>query len=95
MRIKKPGAALGLIMAAALLARLAGLTFGLPHTETRPDETTVIYLALHFIFGGPEPSSLIYPTGYTYLLSFLYLIYAGAAHAGRPRHSGQRLCPFL
>ncbi|HOX22329.1 MAG TPA: glycosyltransferase family 39 protein [Elusimicrobiales bacterium] len=64
------------ILAAALALRLWAIMFGLPHTEARPDESTVIYIALRALLFDPSPASLVYPTGYTYLLSGVYAVYA-------------------
>ncbi|MFA6584505.1 MAG: glycosyltransferase family 39 protein, partial [Elusimicrobiaceae bacterium] len=72
---------LALITAAALAVRLWGIAFGLPHKEARPDETTVIYMAILTLKNGLAPASLVYPTGYIYLLAFCYKIW-GAFSGG-------------
>ncbi|MDD4005262.1 MAG: glycosyltransferase family 39 protein [Elusimicrobiaceae bacterium] len=60
------------IIGLGLLLRFWGLDFGLPHREARPDESTVIYMALLTVKNGLAPSSLTYPTFYIYLLAGLY-----------------------
>ena len=66
-----------LILAILLLGcgvRFYGLGFGLPHTQCRPDEDTIIHIALGFFSGDLNPHYFFYPTLYMYLL---YTIYYG------------------
>jgi len=55
--------------------RFYGIDFGLPHTECRPDETTIINIALTFLDGDLNPHFFNYPTLYMYLLAIVYFIY--------------------
>ena len=47
--------ALALIVTVAAALRFYGIGFGLPYTQARPDETTVIDVALRFLSGIPSP----------------------------------------
>ena len=67
---------LGAVLLGAAALRLWGIGFGLPHTEARPDESTVIFISLRALLWDPAPASLVYPTAYTYLLSVVYAAYA-------------------
>jgi len=67
---------IGLVLLGAAALRLWGLNFGLPNTEARPDESTVIYISLRALLFDPAPASLVYPTAYTYLLAGVYAVYA-------------------
>lgn len=67
--------ALWALIAAAAVLRLWGIQFGLPHREARPDESTVIYMALQAVVNGPEPAHLTYPTFFVYLLAVIYKVF--------------------
>ncbi len=56
-------------MAAGLGLRLWGLGFGLPNLQCRPDETTVVNVALSIAAGDPNPHFFNYPTFHLYLLA--------------------------
>ena len=58
-------AALGL----GLALRLWGLDFGLPHTETRPDESLLVHRALAIAGGDLNPHFFNYPSLHLYLLA--------------------------
>jgi 4-amino-4-deoxy-L-arabinose transferase-like glycosyltransferase len=60
------------IVAAAALARFWGLDFGLPHTEARPDESTLVGVALRIARGDLHPNFFNYPTLFMYVLAALY-----------------------
>jgi hypothetical protein len=49
------------ILGVAAIARLWGLTFGLPHPAARPDEDAVASIAGSFYLGNFEPPVFIYP----------------------------------
>src|SRR5258707_14878189 len=66
---------LAAIVAIAAVARFWGLSFGLPHTNTRPDETIVIDVALSFLRGNLKPRFYDYPWLFMWLLAGLYLLY--------------------
>jgi 4-amino-4-deoxy-L-arabinose transferase-like glycosyltransferase len=63
------------ILALAALARFWGIGFGLPHTQTRPDETQIIDVTLHFLRGNLTPNFYDYPWLYMWVLTGLYLVY--------------------
>ena len=62
-----------LVVAVSVVTRYQGIGFGLPHTETRPDEAHVVNLALRIAAGDPNPHFFIWPTLYIYLVSGLFL----------------------
>ncbi len=55
--------------------RYWGINFGLPHTEARPDETTIVRIAFHFFSGDLNPHYFNYPTLYMYILFLLFIAY--------------------
>jgi hypothetical protein len=57
------------------VARLWGISFGLPHTMCRPDEEILVRIAHSFGGGDLNPHYFIYPTLYMYLAFGLYIIY--------------------
>jgi 4-amino-4-deoxy-L-arabinose transferase-like glycosyltransferase len=78
-------AALSAIFVLALVVRLAGIRFGLPCSEARPDETTVVQAALQI--GGKDftPHFFNYPSLYPSLLAFSLMVYSVAGRlTGRP-----------
>lgn len=62
---------LGGILLVGLALRLWGLDFGLPNLQCRPDESTVVNVALGIAAGDPNPHFFNYPTFHLYLLAFL------------------------
>jgi hypothetical protein len=64
-----------LILALGLIVRCWGLSFGLPLTETRPEETVIVSRAIAFFSGDFNPHYFAYPSLYFYLVFALYLIY--------------------
>lgn len=52
-----------------------GINFGIPHTECRPDETTIVNIALQFGLGDLNPHYFHYPTFYMYIIFFFYGLY--------------------
>ena len=69
-------AALILILAVAFAVRLWGISFGLPHTEARPDERAIIDVTREFLSGNFTPYFFDYPWLYMWVLSALYLGYS-------------------
>src|SRR6188768_2359010 len=65
-------AALIVVIAAAV--RLRGLTFGLPHTQARPDETVIIEAA-RSLLSGSMPRFYDYPWLFIWLTSMTYVGY--------------------
>ena len=67
------------ILAAILLAGLAlrtlGLSFGLPNTHCRPDESTLVHRALAIGAGDLNPHFFNYPSLHFYVLAVLYGLY--------------------
>ena len=76
---------LAAILLLGLGLRLWGLSFGLPNTLCRPDESTLVHRALAIGAGDPNPHFFNYPSLHFYLLTGLYGAYyiagnfAGAA----------------
>lgn len=66
---------LGLLVVVALLVRLWGITFGLPHVRVRPDELMILGKAIDIHAGQPNYKLFDYPGVYIYLVAGLYAIY--------------------
>jgi hypothetical protein len=64
-----------LILVIGLLVRCWGLSFGLPLTETRPEETVIVSRAIAFFSGDFNPHYFAYPSLYFYLVFALYFFY--------------------
>jgi dolichyl-phosphate-mannose-protein mannosyltransferase len=67
--------ATGLLAAVLVLAvavRVWGLRFGLPHTESRPDESVIVGLAQQFWSGDLNPRFFRYPTLQMYLTAVVF-----------------------
>jgi 4-amino-4-deoxy-L-arabinose transferase-like glycosyltransferase len=78
---------LAAIVAIAAVARFWGLSFGLPHTNTRPDETIIIDVALSFLRGNFRPDFYDYPWLFMWTLSGLYFLYFLWGHFTGAFHS--------
>lgn len=63
------------IVGLAAVVRFWALNFGLPHTQTRPDETQIIDVTLAFLRGNFKPPFYDYPWLYMWVLTGLYLGY--------------------
>ena len=74
--------ALAAILGLAATVRYWGLGFGLPDIDARPDETTVMNVAMAFFTGDPNPHFFNYPTLYMYCLFGVYLCCYAWALAG-------------
>jgi 4-amino-4-deoxy-L-arabinose transferase-like glycosyltransferase len=74
-RIMSASVLLAGILAVAAVARFWGLGFGLPHSQTRPDETQIIDVTLYFLRGDFTPAFYDYPWLYMWILTSLYLAY--------------------
>ncbi len=59
----------------ALILRLWGINFGLPHAQAWPDELIIIGAALRVWQGSLNPHFFIYPHLLIYVLSLLYGVY--------------------
>ena len=68
--------ALGLILLVAFALRFWGISFGLPHTEARPDERAIIDVTRSFLSGNFTPYFFDYPWLYMWVLSVLYFLYS-------------------
>ena len=55
--------------------RFWGIGFGLPHPYARPDERTIIRIALGFGSGDLNPHFFNYDTLFMYILICLYILY--------------------
>ena len=72
------------ILGLALLVRVWGIGFGLPHTWARPDESRLIGLAMRLGTGDLNPHIFNYPSLLVYVLFGLYaLYYASGRLSGR------------
>ncbi len=60
------------IVIVALGLRLAGVQFGLPMAEARPDEQTIAYQAMKFGRGDLNPHSFNYPSLFKYIVFGLF-----------------------
>lgn len=67
---------LGLVLLAAFVVRFWGISFGLPHTEARPDERAIIDVTRSFLRGNFTPYFFDYPWLYMWVLSALYFLYS-------------------
>jgi hypothetical protein len=63
----------GLLLFGAAL-RFWGLTFGLPHSETRPDETTIVVTAAGLLYAGLNPHFFHWPSFEFYVVSAIYRV---------------------
>ena len=63
------------ILIVGAVVRFWGINFGLPGTECRPDETTIIQVVLGFFTGDLNPHFFNYPTLYMYIIFILYIGY--------------------
>jgi len=63
---------LSLILLTATIARFWGISFGLPHTQCRPDEMATTGMAMRFFGGDFNPYFFRYPTFYMYALHGFY-----------------------
>jgi Dolichyl-phosphate-mannose-protein mannosyltransferase len=66
---------LTVILVAGFVVRIWGISFGLPHRESRPDETIIVTQALGFFSGDLNPHSFSYGSFYKYILFILYIFY--------------------
>ncbi|MSS72245.1 MAG: glycosyltransferase family 39 protein [Candidatus Latescibacteria bacterium] len=69
------GYALVAILVLEAVVRVSGIGFGLPNTETRPDETVAVSVAMHMAKSGLHPHFFDYPTLFPTVLLFFYSIY--------------------
>ncbi len=67
-------ALLGLILSLAAAVRVWGITFGLPNSDVRPDEVTMIQISLGLLFAGLNPRFFHWPSLEFYVLAALYRI---------------------
>jgi hypothetical protein len=73
-------AVLAPILILATIVRTWGITFGLPNSDVRPDETTMIQISLGMLFGGLNPRFFHWPSLEFYVLAVLYRIAFEVAH---------------
>jgi hypothetical protein len=64
-----------LVVGAALVMRVWGVAFGLPHVLARPDELFVFGVAFGMLGGAPNPNMFDYPGVYLYFLAGLFAMY--------------------
>ncbi len=70
------GVLLALVVVLALVLRLKGITYGLPHSFVNADESTVVPKAFHAAQGHLNPQFFFYPSLYFYLAAALYVLAA-------------------
>ncbi|HTL01135.1 MAG TPA: glycosyltransferase family 39 protein [Vicinamibacterales bacterium] len=83
---------LAAIVVAAASVRFWGLAFGLPHTNTRPDEYFIIDVAQSFVRGNFLPKFYDYPWLLMWIVAGLYLLYYSL---GRLTGAFQSVAQFL
>jgi hypothetical protein len=71
---------LPLILVLGAVVRAWGITFGLPSSDVRPDETTMIHVSLGMLFAGLNPRFFHWPSLEFYVLAVLYRIAFEVAH---------------
>lgn len=76
------GPVLGLVVVGGAALRFWGIDFGLPHTQCRPDESTLVHKALAIGAGDPNPHFFNYPSFHFYVLAGLYGLYWLAGWVG-------------
>src|SRR3954469_25959891 len=69
------------IVLSALALRVAGLRFGLPMAEARPDEMTLAFQAMKFGTGDLDPHSFNYPTLFKYVVFGIFGAYYAVERA--------------
>lgn len=78
MRPSSATVAAACVLVVAFALRVAGLDFGLPLAEARPDELTIAYQAMKFGTGDLNPHSFNYPSLHKYvtfgLFGFWYVV---------------------
>jgi hypothetical protein len=62
------------ILLAGAALRFWGLAFGVPHSDTRPEETTIVVTALGLLFAGLNPHFFHWPSLEFYIVSAIYRI---------------------
>lgn len=100
---KRQHLALAGILLVALGLRVWGIRFGLPNANARPDETSVAGPAVSFLTGSLEPPHFMYPTGFMYALSGVYVAYYEVTRPWAPyktlhdfsEYRRQNIAPFL
>lgn len=71
------------VLLLALGLRVAGIDFGLPMAEARPDEITIAFQAMKFGIGDLNPHSFNYPTLFKYIT---FAMFGGYYVVGRAVH---------
>jgi hypothetical protein len=71
---------LSLILLVAAGVRMWGMTFGLPNSDVRPDEMTVVQNSLGMLFGGLNPRFFNWPSLEFYVVAVPYRIAFEVAH---------------
>ena len=72
---RRTAGALAAIVALAAAVRFWALSFGLPHTEARPDELAVIGTSVYFLRGNLTPGFFDYPWLQMWMVTSLDLLY--------------------
>ena len=74
-RLTPSSVLIGIILLVAALVRLWGLRFGLPNPEIRPDETTVVAVALGLTYAGLNPHFFHWPSFEFYTVAAIYRLW--------------------
>ena len=64
-----------LVVFFAFILRIYAINFGFPFTESRPDETISMYIALGYGIGDLNPHNFHWPSLFSYIIFFFYRIY--------------------
>src|SRR4051812_48589250 len=86
-RLASLGIAGWLIVLSGLILRAWSLRFGLPFTESRPDETTLVRVALKFGSGDLNPHFFNYPSFMMYVMFVLDGLYFAVGRVAGWFHS--------
>jgi hypothetical protein len=71
---------ISVILLLAAVTRAWGLTFGLPNSDVRPDETTTMAVALGLLFGGLNPRFFHWPSVEFYAVAAVYRLAFEVGH---------------
>jgi hypothetical protein len=63
------------VLGVGLVLRVWGISFGLPHTMTRPDEEAVMSVALRFFRRDLNPGFFDWPSLFMYVVAIGFVIY--------------------
>src|SRR5438132_8480547 len=79
--VSPPSVLAGLIVLLAAVLRFWALTFGLPNPEIRPDETTMVAIALGMTYAGLNPHFFHWPSFEFYMIAAMYRLWFIYGHS--------------